>query len=113
MNFSRRDNFFRVVQITGPAHNLLGLELTGLPADAEIVEHPAPGPRRLDASEVKREVVAGVAEEAEALDLHVSVRRLEFVPSDSGPAATYRPLARALIRHFAEEIGRTVARRAA
>lgn len=104
MQFSKERNLIRVVRISGPMHNFLALELAESPTDTRMDELEAPGSRNLDPEAVRREVATGVAEAASSLGLKVFVKRLRFVPTDTGPAEIYRGLADALVRHFAAEI---------
>ncbi len=105
MRFTRRGDLIRVVHITGPTHNLLGLQLATEPISAEVEELDAPGTRQLEAADVQREVCAGVEDANAALGTRFTVQRIQFVPSDSGPASFYRDLAHAIVQHVAEKTG--------
>jgi hypothetical protein len=107
MQFVRLGNSFRVARITGPSHNLLGIELG---EGRTLAEDPSIGVLSLaadgepgvllSASEVRDAVLMGVAEANEELGTIYSVKQIEFVPSDSPPAETYRFLARAIIERL-------------
>ena len=105
MRFTRNGDLIRVVHVTGPTHNLLGLQLATEPLIREIEELDVPGARQLEAADVEREVCAGVEDANAALGTRFAVGRIQFVPSDSGPASFYRELARAVVQHVAEETG--------
>jgi hypothetical protein len=103
MLFSRNGNFFRVVRITGPAHNLLGMAFS-------YGGEPAPHVRNIDtardklvklaAEDVIANVLAGVDYANAELGLRLQVSAIEYVASDTPPADIYRVLAYELIRRF-------------
>jgi hypothetical protein len=101
MQFSRSGAVVRVVRITGPSHNLLGLELAGQTGDVEVEEMEVPGTRHLHASDVRQNVQMGVADANDELNTQYAIRRIQFVPSDTGPAGVYRELAKAIVHHVA------------
>lgn len=105
MKFLRKGDLFCAVRITGPSHNMLGLGFGSRPAAPFVEELKAPGPRRLSADDIQREASAGAEEELRALKLKTSVRHIQFVASDSGPASIYRDLARSIVRNYAAELG--------
>ena len=105
MRFTRNGDLIRVVHITGPTHNLLGLQLATEPLTRKIEELDLSGARQLAAADVEREVCAGVEDANAALGTRFAVGRIQFVPSDSGPASFYRELARAIVQHVAQEAG--------
>jgi hypothetical protein len=104
MQFTRQGDLVRVLHVTGPTHNLLGLQLVNEPAEPEIEELIIPGPRLLTSSDVQREVCAGVASANAELGSRFAARRIQFVPSDSAPAGIYRELAAAIVRHVAKSV---------
>ena len=107
MQFTRVGNLFKVARITGPSHNLLGIEFrerTDPPSDDVGVEVvPAETDRTfLSSSEVRREVLLGVADANEEFGTDFVVKRIEFSPTDSPPAETYRFLARTIVDRLAK-----------
>jgi hypothetical protein len=104
MQFSKQNNLIRVARVAGPSHNFLALELAETAHNTEVDELAGDGRRTLEPDDVRREVLNGVAEAARSLGLQVTVGRLKFVPSDTGPASIYRALAGALIEHFEADI---------
>ncbi len=104
MQFSKQDNLIRVARIAGPSHNFLALELAETAPDTEVDELAGDSRRDLDPDDVRRELLTDVTEAAQSLRLQVSVSRLKFAPSDTGPASIYRALAGALIQHYAADI---------
>ena len=100
MQFVREGGLFKVVRVTGPTHNYLGLAFRDQ-EDAEVeidVMDIRPGePTRLKADEVKAEVLAGVDAANRSLGTSYRVRRIQFVRSDSPPVEIYRHLAVKLV----------------
>lgn len=103
MQFSRSGDAVQVVRITGPAHNLLRLELGATPGSIQVQNLDRSGPALLQASEVEREVMNGVADANAALGTSIVVHGICYVSSDTPPVAIYRDLARALVERFAVE----------
>ncbi len=89
--------------ITGPEHNLLGLLFTFEPvSDFEVdARHHGAEARRLNADDVVRAALAGVAEANADLDRPVRGAGVRFVLSDTPPADIYRNLAAHLARQWA------------
>jgi hypothetical protein len=107
MQFSRTDKCFRVIRVTGPAHNLLGIEFgeNSGSTDRVVVESlPTEngGTACLSETEVRENVMLGVADANNELGTGFVVRRIQFIPTDSPPAETYRFLARNIINRLAK-----------
>ena len=106
MQFHFNNGIYGVVRITGPTHNLLGLAfLTPQEkGDAVVSVEPltlkANEPVRLNAENVREEVLEGVREANGQLRANYRASRIQFVPSDSGPAEIYRMLARRIVERL-------------
>ena len=104
MQFIRDGEVFKVVKISGPTHNFLGLAFggqDGTPIDVDVMDIKPDEPKRLEASEVEAEVCHGIAAANEAFGTAYRVNRIQFVPSDSPPVEIYRELAMKLIERLA------------
>ena len=99
MQFSRSGDAVQVIRITGPAHNLLRLEFGVTSGAVQVRNLDQSGSARLQADEVEREVLRGVAEANASSGNKVSVRAIDYVASDTPPASIYCALARALVQH--------------
>lgn len=100
MQFVRDGDLFKVVSITGPTRNYLGItfggqEETGIDIDVMDIRPDEPG--YLEADDVEAEVLAGVEAANKLLGTSYRVQRIQFVRSDSPPAETYRNLAMKLV----------------
>jgi hypothetical protein len=106
MNFSEHGDFCRVVRITGPTHNLLGISFSKgtrrAPAVHDLDRNKISQPR-LAPDDVSRAVLAGIADANATFGLGLHASEIEFVGSDSPPADIYRFLAFELVRHFREQ----------
>ena len=107
MQYRFDGEFHRLSRVTGPTHNLLALALadaawSGAPA-VEPLDAGEGSASHLDAAEVARAVCEGVVEANREFGCDYAARRIQFVPSDSPPAAVYRHLAREIVRHAAVE----------
>lgn len=99
VKFQSDGNAYRAVSITGPTHNLLGIEFATSDAvdDAFVVEPvqlKPTEPVRLTADEVQKWVLEGLRQANEELGADYRLRRIMFVVSDSPPAEVYRELAK-------------------
>ena len=96
----------RVSRITGPKHNLLGIEFdekacVDPPSVATFHEESTP---RLNLDAVVREVAEGVRAANEELGTHFRVAAIQYVADDTPPESTYRLLAFALAERLAKEL---------
>jgi len=96
---------YRVVRITGPTHNMLGLKfVTGdepndlklepLSSDADVQG------ATLRPDEIRHNVLEGVADANRTLGTNYRVGLIQFLPSDSPPVVVYRELARRLVERI-------------
>ncbi|NMO21076.1 hypothetical protein HPC49_48015 [Pyxidicoccus fallax] len=104
MHFSQANGVYRVVRVTGPKHNLLGLRLA--PRDeggsVEVIDlETGRSPPRLAPEDVKTAVLRGLQRANDSFATHYRPLRIEFVGSDSPPAGAYEELAFALVAHLA------------
>lgn len=108
MQFSQDDKWHQVVRITGPNHNLLGIELSEreagfsptvelLPTGQEQSSYP------IAPEDVRREVIGGVSEANAQLGTNYRVARIRYVPSDTPPVDVYYYLAKSLIERLARQ----------
>lgn len=106
MQFNFNNGIYRVVRITGPTHNFLGLafwtpqEKEGDAVSVEPLTIKPNEPVRLDAEDVREEVLEGVREANAQLRANYRPSRIQFVPSDSRPAEIYRMLARRIVERL-------------
>lgn len=103
MQFVDNAPLYRLIRITGPRHNLLGLELASGPTEREPeleVLDPGAAQARLDGREVARQVMRGIEDACTELGCEYYVERIQYLAGDSLPTETYRSLASELIRRI-------------
>ena len=106
MRFSKRDDIYQVSRITGPAHNLLRLELgtEGEAADpvVEALELDRAAPATgLDPDVIRKEVLAGIATANIGSSGRHAVRKIQYVKSDTPSEGVYELLARSIVERIA------------
>jgi hypothetical protein len=105
MQFSRDGDWYQVIRITGPSHNLLALKLGELGAPEPIVErlsvsNEAPA---IDAEDVQRQVLEGVTEANAQFGTDHQVTAIRFVTTDTPSSSIYRSLAKVIVEQLAQE----------
>src|SRR5262245_56688059 len=106
MQFSRDGDWYQVVRISGPTHNLLGLRFarrSGMPPVVvrSSVSNEAP---TIEADDVQRQVLEGVAEANAKLGTDYQVAEIRFVTTDTPSPSTYRLLAKRLLEEIATSL---------
>jgi hypothetical protein len=106
MYFRKHGEWNRVVRITGPSHNLLGIVFVDGRAPSDVIVESLPTSQKVQqqllAEEVQKHVLAGVAEGNAESGAHYAVAKIQFVPTDSPPASVYRMLARSMVQRLAK-----------
>ncbi|WEJ99464.1 MAG: hypothetical protein P0Y59_21535 [Candidatus Sphingomonas phytovorans] len=105
MQFSRDGDWYQVIRITGPAHNLLGLKL-GEPADAKpVVERMSISNEAplIEAEDVRTQVLDGILDANAQLGTDYHVAAIRFVTTDTPSPNIYRSLAKIIIEQLAQE----------
>jgi hypothetical protein len=104
MQFIKRGERFTVIRITGPAHNLLGIEFGNGTPNSEIVveklEKQSKEADSLTSEDVQKNVLLGVSEANDQFGTAYVVKCIEFVSSDSPPVEIYRLLAKSIIERI-------------
>lgn len=99
MQFVNRDPLFRIIRITGPHHNLLGLELSPAPGEVEleVLNRGADAVTRLDGRRVAAQVLLGVEDACLELHARYDIAKIQYVADDTPPVEVYRFLAKQLV----------------
>ncbi len=105
MQFSRDGDWYQVVRITGPAHNLLGLRFgePGGPQPAIERLSVSNGAPIIEADDVQGQVLEGVSEANAQLGTDYQVAAIRFITTDTPSSSTYRSLAKSLVEQLAQE----------
>ena len=102
MQFIDTAPLYKLIRITGPKHNLLGLWLASGPTEREpevdaVVLNPNE-PARLNAREIVEQVMRGVADACRELHQPYYIDKIQYVTGDTPPVEIYRWLAAQILR---------------
>jgi hypothetical protein len=107
MRFSKKDDIYTVIRITGSQDNILGIsfiETNSSEANIEVIEWDYPNiDRRKDKTskeEVLKQVISGLAFVNKALGTNYKLSKIYFSPFDSANDGVYVGLISTLIKHF-------------
>jgi hypothetical protein len=92
--------FHKVIRITGPKHNLLGIAFTnegGKTIEVEALKKTDDKGGTIDAEGVKEQVILGINEANTELGVNYNIRKIQFVPTDTPPISVYRDLAKEIV----------------
>jgi hypothetical protein len=107
MQFIDRDPLYRVIRITGPHHNLLGLQIASdaleRAPELEELDRGSRSSVRLDGREIATHVMLGVEDACRELRKTFHVEKIQYVAEDTPPVDVYRMLARRLV-HWIDEV---------
>jgi hypothetical protein len=100
MQFINEAPLYKLVRITGPTHNFLGLELSEDPAEAVSLEaldgiNPS---MQLDETEIRTQVRAGIERAKSIFGRDFHVNRVLYVSSDSPSPTVYADLTFEILR---------------
>jgi hypothetical protein len=104
MRFHKYNEWYRVVHISGPTHNLLGLVFRDHENDQILVEELGPtqkGVRRLSADAVRKHDLKGVSNANRRLGTNYRVSKIQFVVDDTPPLEKYARLAEGIVERLA------------
>lgn len=111
MQFIDNAPLYKVIRITGPHHNLLGLQLSEEPTtvdpEIEALDQDADHSVRLVGSEIAEQVMLGVEQASVEVGTTYYVEKILYVSSDSPPTSVYRYLAVEIVRrvyHLGSEL---------
>lgn len=106
MQFIDRDPLYKIVRITGPHHNLLGLQIAAEPVESTPkLEDLNAGPGAsvgLDGRAVAIHVMRGVEDACRELHKAYHVEKIQYVGEDTPPVEVYRMLAKRLVQWIDE-----------
>ena len=103
MQFHTDGKVFKIVRITGPTHNYLGLSFSedGVDhIDIESMPLGEDGPARLSAVDVCKFVRLGIERANSELSSSYRLKKIQFVLSDSPPVEIYADLARHIVERM-------------
>jgi hypothetical protein len=93
--------FYKVVKVTGPRHNLLGLSF-GECAEPAVIALGDDKSHAIVAEEVLQQVISGVDDMNAKLGTTYLVKQIQFVLSDTPSNSIYRELAQSIVKRLHE-----------
>jgi hypothetical protein len=104
MRFTRKDNIYRIIRITGSQDNILGVsfdEDNKNNSEIEVIEWPIQEGEKILTSkkEVLNQVLSGLKSVNESLGTTYKLSKIYFLPSDRASNSVYELLICRLIRH--------------
>ena len=105
MQFSRDHEWYQVVRITGPTHNLLGLKFGEREMLQPIIEALSvdDGEATNIADTIKQQVIEGVAEANAEAGTDYKVAAIRYVVTDTPSSSIYRSLAKSLVEQLVHQ----------
>lgn len=103
MKFTKKNNIYRIIRITGRQDNILGIcfsETNNNPI--EVVAWDVKDGAKIQTSEdqVLKQVLSGLKEVNKSLGTNYQLSKIYFVPSDSASDSVYKLLIALLIRRY-------------
>jgi hypothetical protein len=106
MQFINEAPLYKIIRITGPRHNFLGLELsdepTLMPPVVEALDKNPLSEGRSKFDDISAWVAKGVSTAAMQFDKNYYVRKIQFVTTDEPSASIYEFLAAEIVRRVCE-----------
>jgi hypothetical protein len=105
VTYSINGDYYRIVRITGPTHNLLGLAFSGDALEGVTMERLAESSERpIDELALQKAVVSGVDAANRIFGTGYCLKRIQYVPTDTPDLETYSVLARLIIERLASGV---------
>jgi hypothetical protein len=102
MRYSLKAGVYRVVRVTGPHHNLLGLSFSECAPEQVALERLSGDSNgAIDEEELAQAVVSGVARANAAFGANYYVSRIQYVPGDTPAPEIYSDLAQLIVERIA------------
>ncbi len=107
MGFSKSNNIYKVIQMTGNRDNILGIsfaEKNSSEDSIEVVEWNFPNSDRsrirTSKEEVLKQVLSGLNLMNESLGIDYQLSKIYYVPSEDGSNLMYQSLTQRLLFHY-------------
>ena len=101
MRFTKKDNIYRIIRLTGSQDNILGVAF-GEDNKMEILEWPIEEGEEIRTSkkEVLEQIISGLESVNQSLGTNYKLSEIYFLPSDRASNSVYKLLICKLIRHY-------------
>ena len=102
MKFIDKAPLYQIIRITGPKHNLLGIQLSEQPSQKpltiEILNPDTKDSDPLRGNEVAEQVMLGIEQASSMYGKPYFVEKIQYLTTDSLPIGTYKDLTLEIIR---------------
>lgn len=105
MQVTRDRDWYQVVRITGPSHNLLALRLSDAGDQQPAIERVLMSGEAsvIEGDDVQKQVLEGVHEANAQFGTNYKVTAIRFVATDTPSSGVYRTMAKAIVEYIAQE----------
>ena len=103
MRFTKKDNVYRISQVTGSHDNILGVCFSENNSnDIQVIQWNRKDDRKIQTSEdqVLEQVLLGLKEVNQSLGTSYRLSKIYFLPSESAAGRIYKVLIARLIRQY-------------
>ena len=103
MQFTKKNNIYRISQVTGSQDNILGVCFSeNNSSDIQVIQWNRKDDRKIQTSEdqVLEQVLLGLKEVNQSLGTSYRLSKIYFLPSESAAGRVYKVLIVRLIRHY-------------
>ena len=102
MKFIDKSPLYQIIRITGPKHNLLGIQLSEHPPQKpltiEILNRDAKDSDPLHGNGVAEQVMLGIEQASSMYGRPYFVEKIQYLTTDSPPISIYKELTLEIIR---------------
>jgi len=105
MQVTRDQDWYQIIRITGPSHNLLALRLDGAGDRQPAIERLLMSGEAtlIEGDDVQEQVLEGVHEANAQFGTNCKVTAIRFVATDTPSSGVYRTMAKAIVEYIAQE----------
>jgi len=103
MQFIFDGEVYKVIRVTGPSHNLLGISFSNSKnslVETEILQISDNKNETIFGKDVKEQVLLGLNEINEELDTNYKIKKIQFVISDTPSDIIYKELTKEIIKRI-------------
>ena len=108
MQFTYDGELYKVIRVTGPSHNLLGISFANSESkslDIEVLQIDGEKRESILADNVKEQVLLGINEINEELNTNYKLKKIQFLTSDTLSEDIYKELVKELVKQIESKRG--------
>lgn len=103
MQYIYNGEIYKIVRVTGPSHNLLGIsfgDIADLSLNVEDLSVKTEGKEGILASNVQKQVISGINEINNELGTNFIAKKIQFMSSDTPSSTIYKELSKELVKRI-------------